>query len=451
MSQERRGKWYTLSDSRNFLTWIALIVINLVASMGSAVENSWFNTFVYSEVTPDPQAVALMVSISAITAALAAIFGGAASDRHHGRFGKRKPFLIIGFIVAGFFCLLFPFGASIRNVTVAVLYIVTLDALMMAGFGAAFDGVLGGYVTDITNVGNRGRVQSILQIVGTVGSLIISIIAGLLIDSVGYRFFFFVIGGALLINGVIGGLMLPDHPVPKPMTEEKRIPLIKEVLSNFKWKSIVENKQLFLLLLSVMIWGCGWYSTQPYILTFAIQYLGFSATQIGIMQVIPMVISMLIGIPIGIISDKWGRKKTSILLIFLMSAGAFLFSTVKAGVSILNMGLLLTAYSAPLMGWYINYKSWARDLFPKEKRAQFAGITLLFVVTIPMVLGSQIGSAAVSIFGIPTVIAGNAGFIPTPPIFAIAGAIVLLAIFPLLFIKQNKPNEESEERLAEKN
>lgn len=449
MSQEHKGKWYLLSDSKNYLTWVALIAINFIASMGSAIENSWFNTFVYSEVTPDPQAVALMVSVSAITAALAAIFGGAASDRHHGRLGKRKPFIIIGFLVAGFFCLLFPFGANIQNVMVAIIYIVVLDALMMTGFGAAFDGVLGGYITDITNVDNRGRVQSILQIVGTVGSLAISIIAGILIDTVGYKFFFFIIGGALLINGVIGGLMLPDTPNPKPAPKEKQIPLIKEVMGNFKLKSIIENKQLFLLLLAVMIWGCGWYSTQPYILTFAIQYLGFTATQIGVMQVVPMVISMLIGIPIGIISDKWGRKKTSIILIFVMSAGAFIFSTVKAGVSLVSMGLLLTAYTAPLMGWYINYKSWARDLFPKEKRGQFAGITLLFVVTLPMVIGSQIGSAAVSIFGIPTIIDGNAGFIPTPPIFAIAGAIVLLAVIPLLFIKQNKPVEESAEGVAE--
>ena len=447
MSDKAASKWYTLSKSKNGLTWIGLIVIYLVAAMGSGIENSWFNTFVYQEVTPNPNAVSAMVSVSAITAALSAIIGGAASDRHHGKWGRRRPFLAIGFFICGFFTLLFPFSSLITNSGLAIAAVVIADGLMMVGFGVAYDGVLNGYVADTTNVGNRGRVQSVLQIVGSVGGLLTSVVGGILIDTVGYTAFFLLIGGALILNGVLSLFLLQEQPIPETEIEKERAPIFKEIIANFKWENIVANKNLFLLLLTVTVWGCGMYCAQPYILTFVLEYLQVSATQIGLLQLIPSVIGMFVGILFGILSDKWGRKKTTTLLIFLLAGGSYLFSTLEPGVSLIKLAIILIIYMAPLGGWYISYKSWSRDLFPKDKRAQFSGITLFFVVTIPMVIGSQIGALVVTKYGIPVVVNGEAGFTPTPIIFIVAAAISLLAIIPMMFIKQNKNEvvpEESE-------
>jgi len=131
---EKQIKWYHLTGTRNRLTWTALILISFVATMGSAIENSWFNTFVFDSITPQPQAVAWMVSGSAITAALAAIHFGAISDRYRGRMGRRKLFILIGLPVAGLFTILFPLGALIQSAEMAVAYVVAADCLMMIGF-----------------------------------------------------------------------------------------------------------------------------------------------------------------------------------------------------------------------------------------------------------------------------------------------------------------------------
>lgn len=448
MQSKKTSKWYTISKSRNALTWIGLIVIYMVAAMGSGIENSWFNTFVYQEVTPNSYAVSMMVSVSAITAALSAIIGGAASDRHRGKLGRRRPFLAIGFFICGFFTILFPFSSLIDNSGLATAAVVIADGLMMVGFGIAYDGVLNGYVTDVTNTSNRGRVQSVLQIVGSVGGLLTSAIGGVMIDTVGYSAFFIVIGAALILNGFFSLWMLQEPPLPEIEADEKREPLFKEILINFKWKNIVANKNLFLLLITVTTWGCGMYCASPYISTYAMEYLGYTATQIGTVTVVPTLIGMALGIPFGILSDKWGRKKTTFLLIFLLSGGSYLFSTLEPGESLGKLMIYLTLYMAPLSGWYISYKSWSRDLFPEGKRAQFSGITLFFVVTIPMVIGSQIGAFAVSNFGIPVVIDGEAGSVPTPIIFIIAAVISLLAIIPMMFIKQKKNKEITEESEA---
>jgi len=435
---EKQVKWYHLTGTRNRLTWAALILISFVATMGSAIENSWFNTFVFDNITPQPQAVAWMVSGSAITAALAAIIFGAISDRYHGRMGRRKIFILGGLPIAGLFTILFPLGALMKSAELAVAFVVTADCLMMVGFGAAYDGVLSGYITDITTVNNRGRVQSILQIVGGVGTLVTSVIAGITIDKFGYQALFTCIGVAMILVGISGGLMLQDQPLAATPEDANRKSLAAEILENFRWKNIMANKNLFALLIAVLIWGCGWYAATPYMLVYAMRYLGFSASQLGLAQAVPLIAGMLLAIPAGSLSDKWGRKKTSILLLIIMTISPAIFALVKPGASIVTLIITLILLMAPMTAWYINYKSWARDLFPEGKKAQFAGLTVVFVITLPMIIGSNIGSFVISKFGMPVVINGEAGFIPTPVLFYVTAAITILSIIPIFFIKQSK-------------
>jgi len=438
---EKQIKWYHLTGTRNRLTWTALILISFVATMGSAIENSWFNTFVFDSITPQPQAVAWMVSGSAITAALAAIHFGAISDRYRGRMGRRKLFILIGLPVAGLFTILFPLGALIQSAEMAVAYVVAADCLMMIGFGAAYDGVLSGYITDITTVNNRGRVQGILQIVGGVGTLVTSVIAGITIDKFGYQALFTCIGVAMILVGISGGLMLQDQPVARTEEDEHRKPLLSEILENFHWNNIVANKNLFALLIAVLIWGSGWYAATPYLLVYAMRYLGFSASQLGLAQAVPLIAGMLLAIPAGSLSDKWGRKKTSILLLIIMTISPVILGLVKPGASLTTLVLALVLLMAPMTAWYINYKSWARDLFPEGKKAQFAGLTVVFVITLPMIIGSNIGSFVISTFGTPIVVNGEAGFVPTPVLLFITAAITLLSIIPILLIKHDRPEQ----------
>lgn len=436
---EKQIKWYHLTGTRNRLTWTALILISFVATMGSAIENSWFNTFVFDSITPQPQAVAWMVSGSAITAALAAILFGAISDRYRGRMGRRKLFILIGLPIAGLFTILFPLGALIKSAEMAVAYVVAADCLMMIGFGAAYDGVLSGYITDITTVNNRGRVQGILQIVGGVGTLVTSVIAGITIDKFGYQALFTCIGVAMILVGISGGLMLQDQPVARTEEDKHRKPLLSEILENFRWNNIVANKNLFALLIAVLIWGSGWYAATPYLLVYAMRYLGFSASQLGLAQAVPLIAGMLLAIPAGSLSDKWGRKKTSILLLIIMTISPVILGLVKPGASLTTLVLALVLLMAPMTAWYINYKSWARDLFPEGKKAQFAGLTVVFVITLPMIIGSNIGSFVISTFGTPIVVNGEAGFVPTPVLLFITAAITLLSIIPILLIKHDRP------------
>ncbi|MBE3037329.1 MAG: hypothetical protein IMZ62_00730 [Chloroflexi bacterium] len=56
---------------------------------------------------------------------------------------------------------------------------------------------------------------------------------------------------------------------------------------------------------------------------------------------------------------------------------------------------------------------------------------LAFTVAFAMLPGPLIGGWLGTHFGIPSVINGQAGFIPTPLIFQVAGLATLLAAIPL--------------------
>ncbi len=58
----------TSSEHISSRTWLVMAALAITGQIAWAVENSWFNTFVFDTITPDPRPVAWMVAASAITA-----------------------------------------------------------------------------------------------------------------------------------------------------------------------------------------------------------------------------------------------------------------------------------------------------------------------------------------------------------------------------------------------
>ena len=113
-------------------------------------------------------------------------------------------------------------------------------------------------------------------------------------------------------------------------------------------------------------------------------------------------------------------------------AGLILFSLMRSTPLLMLTGIL---WLAAMSAWMISTGAWTKDLFPEDKRGQFAGYFILFTVAFTMVPGPLIGGWLASTYGIPTVIDGQAGFIPTPLIFQVAGLATLAALIPMIFVK----------------
>lgn len=424
----------TSSSKLSSRTWFVMFALALTGQIAWAVENSWFNTFVYDTITPDPRPVAWMVAGSAITATLTTLFMGTLSDRTRSRWGRRRPFILIGYVLWGLSTVLFPTVAYIQTTSIAIIMVVVADSIMTFFGSTANDAAFSAWTTDIATTETRGRVEGVLNLSVFLAQIVAMVAAGMLIDSLGYFTFFYLLGGIVIIVGVIAGSMLQDANLPIESEEPKRS-FLSEFAELFDVNTLKENRELFIILIFIMLSSIGMQVSLPYLIIYLENYIGVTKTEFSIIGGAVMLGSAVFAIPFGLLADKWNKRNMIFFATIVSSLGGILLSLVNSLPLLAITGLLWQAFSVA-MG--IASVAWLKDLLPEQNRGKFLGIRMIFWIAIPMVIGPWIGSALIQNFGAPTTLNGQAGFVPAPIIFQVGSVISLLALIPLFFINDKK-------------
>ncbi len=410
--------------------WVMLLLLGFAGQLAWAVENQFFNTFMYNEITPDPRPISWMVAATALVATLTAIFMGALSDRTRHRWGKRKPYLVIGYLAWGVFTALFSSSALFQSVALGIFFAILFDSLMTFFGSTANDAAFNAYVTDITTHENRGRVTGALEIMKWIAILLVYGGAGLAIDALGYPIFFFLVGGLVFVVGLLSAPLLKEPPDPQPV----RGSYWAQIADTFRLENLRANRDFILVMSAVTLFGLAQQIFFPYLVIYLTHYVQLETLEYSILVGVSILIGGIgMAYPFGLLVDRWGRRRVAILSVVLEAAGLILFSLSHNYALMIVTGIL---WLAPMAGWTIAVMTWSKDLFPDDKRGQFAGYYVLFSVAFAMIPGPLIGGWLGSQFGIPTVLDGKAGFIPTPLIFQVAGVATLLALIPLFFTKK---------------
>lgn len=397
-----------------------------------AVENSWFNTFVYDTITPDPRPVAWMVAASAITATLTTLLMGTLSDRTRSRWGRRRPFILLGYVLWGISTVLFPTVAYIQTTSIAVIMVVVADSLMTFFGSTANDAAFNAWTADIATSRTRGRVEGVLNMSVFLAQIVALVAAGVLIDSVGYFIFFYALGAIVILVGLVAGSLLRDAPAP---LEAPRGTFWAEFGELFRLDTLRNNRELFILLLYIMIASIGMQVSFPYLIVYLENYVGVSKSEFSIIGGAVMVGSAVLAVPFGMLADRWSKYAMLAVATVASSLGGLLLSLVNTLPLLALTGLVWQAFS---VAGSIASVAWLKDLLPEQNRGKFLGIRMIFWIAVPMVVGPAIGSALIRAYGIPTVVAGEAGFIPVPVIFQVGSAIALLALIPLFLLRRRQ-------------
>jgi len=94
--------------------WLILIIFGLIGQIAWAVENMYFNLFMFETVSPDLDAVTLMVQLSGITATVITLIAGTLSDK----LKNRRTFISIGYLIWGITVLAFAFVTKDNTATI---------------------------------------------------------------------------------------------------------------------------------------------------------------------------------------------------------------------------------------------------------------------------------------------------------------------------------------------
>jgi MFS family permease len=412
--------------------WAGLLILGLAGQLAWAVENQFFNTFMYNEISPEPRYISWMVSITAAVSTLTAISMGALSDRLRTRWGRRRPFLFLGYLLWGILTALYPTSALFQPVGLAVGMAILYDSLMTFFGASANDASFNAYVADITTIKNRGRVSGVLQIMTWVATLIVYGGAGPLIDAVGYPAFFYIIGGVVFVAGLASSLLVHEPPLPPAM----QISYINQITRTFKLQNLRANRTLFELLFATTVFTLSQQIFFPYLVIYLQHYVKLETMQYSILVAVAILVGgVLMAYPVGILVDRWGRRPVALLAVVGEALGLILFSISNSYIWLVITGIL---WLLPITAWTIAIQSWTKDLYPEEDRGQFAGYYILFTVAFAMIPGPLIGGWLATQYGIPSVLNGQAGHIPPPLLFQVAGAGTLLTLIPLLMTGKSK-------------
>jgi len=413
-------------------TWFVLFTLALTGNIAWAVENTWFNTFVYDKLTPDPRPVAWMMALSAITATLATLLIGTLSDRSRYSMGRRKPFIIFGYILWGLSTIAFPTVAYIKIAGLAIVMVIIADSVMTFFGSTAYDAAFNAWTTDIATSSIRGRIEGVLNLALILAQIVAMVAAGALIDKFGYFLFFYVLGGIVILSGLTAGIALKDTPSP---AEKPTRSFWADFADLFRWETVTRNRDLFLLLLFLMLYAIGTNVAMPYFIIYLENFIGMSKTQFSIVGGSALLGSALVAVPFGLLADRWDKRTMLILAVVISSVGRVALSMVRGMLPIAVASFFWLAFAVAIL---VASTAWLKDLLPEESRGRFLGVRMIFFIAIPMVIGPIIGSSLIRAFGIPIETNGQSGFIPVPIIFQVSALVSLLSLIPLLVIRSTR-------------
>ncbi|MBD3256389.1 MAG: MFS transporter [Candidatus Lokiarchaeota archaeon] len=409
---------------------VCIILFSLAGEIAWAVENQYYNVFMYNVIAPVPFYISIMVALSTIVGTVAAIIMGSYSDVK----GKRKPILLYGFIFWAITTVMFPFAAFLRPVLVAVAIAILFDCVMTFFGSTAYNAGFNAYVTDDTKIENRGKATGISQITFLLAILIVYGASGFLITWFGYFIFFYIIGGLVAVLGVLGGILMDEPEGLQPLNVSTYVHLKK----SFSREQTQIDRNFFWVLIVIAVWNIGLYVYFPYLLIYLQHYIGLSITLASILVFIALAISIVLAYPIGMFTDKLGRKNIAIISTIAYAIAVILFAFTSNLVLLVVFGVFWVVCMTALR---ITTWTWAKDLYPTENRGQFSGFMNAFSGTIPMLIGPFIGAWIATVYGTSISIGGVAGNVPPPLIFIVGGLIILLTLIPIYFAKEHG-NEE---------
>lgn len=416
--------------------WVLIWVLGMAGQICWNVENSWFSTFVYNKVAPDPAIISWMVGVSAVVTTFCTFLVGTWSDR----IGRRKPFVSIGYIFWGVFTIIFGLGEFMPKTPLVLVatFVVLADAVMSFFGSFGYDAGFSIWTTDISNEHNRGRLGGALAVMPVIATIFGTVVSGIIVEKLDYMPFFAIMGSMVILFGLVSLFAMKDAPDLKPRREEPTY--FKQLLKVFNWRTVTENRELFWVFIVMVVYFIGFNVYFSYITIYFVNYLGYNYAIAGALQGGALVVASFMTIPAAKLIDQ-GKLSQVVLYALIANTVGLVSVAFASNIVILCIGMFLAG-----CGYILTLQSitaWIKNLYPEDQRGQFEGIKQVFFVALPMVFGPMIAAPVINNWGKEMVVNGVTGMVPTPSLFLVSAAVTALTILPLI-----QANRLHKQRLA---
>lgn len=407
--------------------WLSIIIIGLSGQIAWTVENMYFNIFLYNTISQNPQYIATMVALSAIVATITTLFMGTLSDR----IGKRKPFIVWGYLLWALSVALFGFisPSTFKSAKGAAIAVVVLDCVMTFFGSTSNDAVFNAYVTEKIEAKRRTKIESVLQIMPMIAMLFVFGVMDGFTQKGEWRTFFLIVATIMGVAGVLSFFLIDNKESEKINNSS----FLSSLSFGFRTSTIKGNKKLYLSLVAFGLNALGMQVFFPYLIIYVQNFLGFN--NYVILLGIVLIVSSILCVILGRLIDQMGRVNWALPSLLVMVVGMTMM--------FFSRSFVLTTISGTIMmsGYLLStsvLSSLVRDYTPKGREGEIQGVRMIFTVMLPMVIGPYLGAIAIMNSKLTYVEFGEIKSVPTPIIFLIAAIVTILGIIPIIMLKKQE-------------
>lgn len=408
-------------------TWFSFLLIGLVGQLSWTIENMYLNVYLYNTITQDTSYIASMVAWSAVTATVTTLVMGVVSDKLR----QRKPFIVLGYFLWGISLAAFGYISTQRlSAAVAATAVVLLDCIMTFFGSSANDAAFNAYVTDVTDVTNRGRVESVLSTLPLLSMLVIFGLFDGMTQEGRWQEFFLIFGLLVTGTGILSLFLLKAETSPK-----RSGAFFSSLVYGFRPSVVKKYPMLYLSFSALCLFSVAVQVFFPYLMIYMQNYLrlGNYAIVLGVVLLLSSAFSILGGKFI----DRIGKVRFVLPAVGLMFLGLAAMFFARGAIAVICAGVVM-------MSGYMLLQSalsaLVRDGTPRDQAGQFQGIRMVFAVLIPMCTGPYLGSCVIACTGSGATYEelGTVKELPTPWIFLAAAAILPLILIPVYAMKRRE-------------
>ncbi len=242
------------------------------------------------------------------------------------------------------------------------------------------------YIADISTPRNRGQLMSLQQGSLLLGTSLGPSLGGLLADTLGLRWPFYIAG---ILSGLAALWIVSQLPEARRKSEEARKDSHVSMWDFRAIGTLLTNPTFWLVsVFTLMVFFTRSGSRQTILPLLAVENGGMSATHLGLLFTFMTVLNLVLVLPAGALTDRFGRKAVIMPGTLVTIAGLSLFSWANsiwlfvAGAALLGIG---TGLIGPAPAAY------AGDLSPPGKTGVTMGLYRTFgdigLIIGPILLG----------------------------------------------------------------
>ncbi|HKJ27653.1 MAG TPA: MFS transporter [Anaerolineales bacterium] len=225
-------------------------------------------------------------------------WAGAKSDMTWNRFGRRKPWIMIGAPIAAVAFVMIP----LANTIFAIMIFILITNFGMALFRSPTVAWLG----DLFKSNERSQANGIINLMGGIGAAIALLGGGSLANALGRTAPF--VGGAIIMLFALSVALIY---VKEPEKIQAKAEAVKSsVWDNLKEVWSGENKNGLFVLIAILFWFMGYEALQTGLSSFGVYSLGLKAGDAAMMTTLFAGSFLLFALPSGLIAGRIGRKNT---------------------------------------------------------------------------------------------------------------------------------------------